>query len=140
MMALDTNVLVRLITKDDATETRQAVTLLLAGGPFWVSRVVLLELGWVLSSKRGPYAWDRKRVSDALHVIASLEGVFVEDQDRTRRALTWHRAGLDLGDAMVRAATPDEHMVVTFDRRFVSDAATHGVERVMHVTEATPTS
>ena len=52
MIALDTNVLVRLVTGDDATQAKRAAARFETGDAFFVSLTVALELEWVL---RGAY-------------------------------------------------------------------------------------
>ena len=52
MIALDTNVLVRLVTGDDATQAKRAAARIDTGDAFFVSLTVALELEWVL---RGAY-------------------------------------------------------------------------------------
>lgn len=123
MIVLDTNVLVRLITKDDIEQTRHAVALLSGFGPFCVSRVVLLELGWVL---RARYRYPREEIGRALHLVVTLGNVDVEDRDRCETALGLYAAGLDLGDAFVLAFSPDGATVATFDEPFVVNARSVG--------------
>ena len=48
MRAIDTNVLVRLITRDHASQVRTAEEFVARGA--WVSQLVLAEAMWVLSS------------------------------------------------------------------------------------------
>jgi predicted nucleic-acid-binding protein len=119
VIALDTNVLVRLVTKDDIEQTAQAVRLLRGDGPFAISATALLELGWVLGSKR-TYNYDRAAISRALHVVASLRNVVLSDPDRVREALTFFDAGHDLGDAFVLASAPSGATVATFDEALVA--------------------
>ena len=51
MRAVDTNVLVRLATRDDARQTAAAEAFVAAGA--WVSHLVLVEVVWVLASVLG---------------------------------------------------------------------------------------
>lgn len=116
MIVLDTNVLVRVITKDDIDQARQAFALLQGPGPFWIRRVVLLETAWTLKSR---YGYARAQVSQSLHVLVALEGVEVEARDRVRRALALYTAGMDFGDALIAARAPQGATVATFDTGFV---------------------
>lgn len=116
MIVLDTNVLVRLITKDDIEQTRQAVALLAGTGPFWIGREAILEAGWTL---KAAYKYSREDVVRALHLVATLDRVKVEGGERMHRALRMHGAGLDLGDALILAFAPEGTTVATFDERFV---------------------
>lgn len=117
MIAIDTNVLVRVITKDDIVQARKAAQLLRGPGSFWVTRTVLLELGWVLESR---YRYSRKDVSRALYLVVSVDSIVVEDEAHTKRALALHREGMDLGDAFIVSFAPPESTLVTFDRALAS--------------------
>lgn len=129
MIALDTNVLVRVITKDDIDQARQAAELLRGPGPFWIARSVVLELGWVLGSKRG-YGYTAAEVSRALGAVVRLRGVTVEDGQIVDEALRLHATGLDLGDAFLLASAPEGAVVATFDARLVSAAGGYDVREV----------
>ncbi len=119
MIVLDTNVLVRLITKDDIEQTRQAVALLEKNGPFWIGREAILEAGWTL---KAAYKYSRQDVARALHLVATLDSAQVEGGARMHRALRLHAGGLDLGDALILAFAPDGATVASFDERFVKRA------------------
>lgn len=118
MIVLDTNVLVRLVTKDDIEQATAAFALLRRGGPFWIGSTALLELGWVLGSKR--YGYARADVSRALKVVANLADAHVEDLARVRDAMTLYDEGHDLGDAFILAFSPSGATVATFDDGFVA--------------------
>lgn len=79
MIVLDTNVLVRLITKDDIDQTRQAVALVAGAGPFWIGREAILETGWTL---KAAYKYSREDVVRALRLVATLERAEVEGGER----------------------------------------------------------
>lgn len=128
MIVLDTNILVRVITKDDFEQTTQAVALLNGPGPFWIGREVLLELGWTLKSS---YRFSQAEVSRALHLVVSLDGVEIEDLDRVQKAIQMHAGGMDLGDAMVLAFAPPGATVVSFDAQFVRRAVKLGEQAVL---------
>ena len=56
MLAADTNLLVRVVTEDDAEQSPKARRIL-AENPIFISKTVLLETEWVL--RRGSVAWRR---------------------------------------------------------------------------------
>ena len=62
-VALDTNVLVRLLTNDDAEQARRAADLIDASVGCFVPITVVLELEWVL---RGAYRLPREAVIQAV--------------------------------------------------------------------------
>lgn len=119
MIVVDTNVLVRVVTKDDLDQTRQAVELLSTAERVWISRVVLLEVGWTLKSR---YRYAPEVVSRALHMVVALGNAEVEDADHVKQALGYHAAGMDLGDAFILAFAPARASVATFDTDFVKRA------------------
>jgi predicted nucleic-acid-binding protein len=48
MIGLDTNILVRYLTRDDEQQWQQAVTVIQQGQPCFITNIVLCELVWVL--------------------------------------------------------------------------------------------
>ena len=123
MIVLDTNVLVRLITKDDIEQTRQAAALLAGSGPFWIDRVVLLETGWVLRSR---YGYPTSAIARALRLAVALDNAEIEHRPRCDEALRLYESGLDLGDAFILAFAPAGATVATFDDRFAKRASAMG--------------
>jgi predicted nucleic-acid-binding protein len=119
MTALDTNVLVRVIARDDEAQRLRAEEVL-ASGPCFVPDTVLLELTWVLESVYGATS---ERIVAELEALLGVPTLFVASEARVRRALDGVAAGLDVADAFHRAASEDADRFVTFDRRFVRAAA-----------------
>jgi predicted nucleic-acid-binding protein len=113
MIAVDTNVLVRLVTNDDPAQASRAVRLF-ASEDVFVPKTVLLETEWVL---RGAYGLDRALIADALERLVGTASVAVETPAAVRRALGWFRAGLDFADALHLASlAPAAERFVTLDR------------------------
>ncbi|MGH9784636.1 MAG: type II toxin-antitoxin system VapC family toxin [Terriglobia bacterium] len=108
MLAVDTNVLVRVFTRDDPGEAARAIRLL-RSSPVWVAKTVLLETEWVL---RTVYEFSPDRVLAALRGLAGLEQVELEEPLQVARALAGYEAGLDFADAL--------HLASAEDRRFAS--------------------
>lgn len=94
MRGLDTNVLVRYLTQDDAAQARRANTLIAEavgkGDRCAIGVVVLCELVWVL---REAYGLDRPTVAGTLERILETAQFVVEDTDLVRQALEDYRAG-----------------------------------------------
>src|SRR5690348_9443293 len=101
MIAVDTNVLVRIITNDDPAETQRAIQLL-GSNTIWISRTVLLELVWVLKSKK--YALPPQQIIAHVRALASNGAVQLESPDHVRCALDWYATGMDFADALHLAA------------------------------------
>ncbi len=115
MRAVDTNVLVRLIARDDATQLARAEAFV-AGGA-WVSTVVLAETVWTLTSVYGP-----KPTGIAVVVAGLLHNpnVALEHADAVATALERFRRWPALGfvDCLVlEVARNAGHLPLgTFDR------------------------
>ena len=122
MIALDTNIVVRLILNDDPDQTARARRLL-AHGDVFLPLSVVLETGWVLSRRAGVSREDTVR---ALQAFLGVSGVVAEEPTRVRRALRLSAAGLDLGDAMHLCSSQACDSLASFDRRFARRAAALG--------------
>ena len=118
MRAVDTNVLVRLLTDDDEAQTRIAKRVMAAGDTF-ISSTVLLETEWVL---RGAYRFAPNEVNLALSALGGLRGVTFEAPNVVAQALDWHREGMDFADAIHLASASSCELFVTFDRKLASQA------------------
>lgn len=130
MLAIDTNVVVRLLTGDDPDQAARARALL-AGGRVFVALTVLLEAEWVL---RCAYGFDRLAVVGALEAFAGLEAVVVERPQLLAGALRRCAAGMDFADALHLGAAEGCEGFVTFDRRMIA-AAGDGYVRDGYVRE-----
>jgi predicted nucleic-acid-binding protein len=118
MLAVDTNVIVRYLTRDDAEQFAKA-SALIRGEDVYVCITVLLETEWVL--RRG-YRFGRERIIAALAAFAGLPRVTLEDPNAAARALDWMRSGMDFADALHLAKAEDCDAVVSFDQRFAAVA------------------
>lgn len=120
MIALDTNVLVRLVTGDDAVQAKRVAARIDTGDAFFVSLSVALELEWVL---RGAYKLARDRVVASFEALLSIRNLrFAEDQAITR-ALAHYRLGLDFADALHLEAASRCSALLSFDSKFRHRAA-----------------
>jgi predicted nucleic-acid-binding protein len=94
VIALDTNVLVRFLLRDDAAQAAKARRLidscLDASDPCLVSNPVLCELEWVLESV---YGASRHDVASAVQGLLSTPPFQVEDAEVTRQALQSYAKG-----------------------------------------------
>ena len=111
MIAVDTNVVVRFLTRDDPAQAARAKALIEAG-PVFVPRTVVLETAWVLRSR---YRFERAAVGAAITRFASLPGIEVEDGPAVMRALAWYGQGLDVADALHLASSHPARAFATFD-------------------------
>jgi predicted nucleic-acid-binding protein len=86
MRAVDTNVLVRLVTRDDAEQVAVAEAFIAPGA--WVSHLVLAEAMWVLASvyDLGPSA-----IVTAVEMLLNHRDLSLQDADVVAAALTHFR-------------------------------------------------
>lgn len=118
MLAVDTNVVVRFLTRDDAAQFARADALI-KEREIYISTTVLLETEWVL---RSGYRYRRTRVVEALRDLAGLPRVRVEDAGLLAQALEWAERGMDFADALHLASAKDCEAFASFDRRLVRQA------------------
>jgi predicted nucleic-acid-binding protein len=115
MLAVDTNVLVRLLARDDARQALAADEAV-AGGA-WISHLVLAEAIWVLDAV---YSRTSKQLIAALDLLLIHESLVLQDADVVNAALTQFRARPALGfsDCLVlEIARKAGHVpLATFDK------------------------
>lgn len=113
MITLDTNVLVRYLTKDDPAQTAEVIELL-SNNECYVQHTVLLEVVWVLGSKAG-HNWSRELIIENLNHLFSLPELLVQNPVSVAQAIKWYEAGMDFADALHLASA--KSTFATFDRR-----------------------
>ena len=118
MRAVDTNVVVRFLTRDDPAQASRAKAVIDAGDVF-VGTTVLLETEWVL---RSVYGFAREDVARALGALAGLPGVSVESPVLLGEALQRTVSGMDFADALHLGAAERCEAMLTFDSRFIEAA------------------
>lgn len=115
MRAVDTNVLVRLIVRDDLRQTQVAEGFVADGA--WVSHLVLAETMWVF---RAQYAAGPQQIATAVALLLNQQQVVFEDEEVVEAALQLYRARPSLGfsDCLVlEIARKAGHLPLgTFDR------------------------
>ena len=129
MTAVDTNVVVRLLTGDDPKQSAAARSLFTAG-PIWIAKTVLLETSWVLQSV---YGFDEDSVRDALAQLLGLGNVHTDDKPSLAAALALAARGIELADAIHLTGRPPGAAFVSFDRSFVRRAKRAGATEVSGV-------
>lgn len=118
MLALDTNIVVRLLTEDEKAQAAQARRLVGSNTTF-VSDTVILETEWVL---RSLYRLAPAEIIAGLRRFLGLEGVALENSARIAAALDQAEAGLDFADALHLAHAAHCEAFVTFDKALVRAA------------------
>lgn len=115
MRAIDTNVLVRLITRDDEKQVSAAEAFVARGA--WVSHLVLAETTWVLGAA---YELAHADIATAVEMLLHHQNLTVQDAEVVEAALQQYRDKPSLGfsDCLVlEIARKAGHVPLgTFDR------------------------
>jgi len=115
MRAVDTNVLVRLLARDEARQASAADDAIAKGA--WVSHLVLAEALWVLDAV---YERTPKQLVAALDLLLAHETLVLQDADVVAAAVRHFRAKPALGfsDCLVLeiARKAGQLPLVTFDK------------------------
>lgn len=124
MRAADTNVLVRLLERDDDRQVRAAEDFIAPGA--WISHLVLAETLWVLDAV---YERSPAQIATAVEMLLDHRQLVVQDPDTVAAALARFRERPALGFSdclVVEVARKAGHIPVgTFDRDFARmDSAT----------------
>ena len=94
MIGLDTNVLLRLLLRDDEAQAAAALRFVegacSAEAPCLINRIVLVEAAWVLASG---YGYGREQVAAILDAVLRTEVFAVENAAEAWAALKDYRAG-----------------------------------------------
>jgi predicted nucleic-acid-binding protein len=116
MRAIDTNVLVRLITRDDTPQVEAAQAFVAKG--VWVSHVVLAETVWVLGAA---YELHHAEIAAVIEMLLNHQQLTLQDADVVDAALDRYRERPALGfsDCLVlEIARKAGHLPLgTFDKR-----------------------
>jgi predicted nucleic-acid-binding protein len=123
-VALDTNLLVRLLTADDPEQSRRVADLIDASAACFLPITVVLELEWGL---RGAYRLDRRAVIAAIEGLMAIRHVHLEQDDLVRQALCLHRQGLDFANALHLLRSERCARFATLDRALARSAAQLGL-------------
>jgi predicted nucleic-acid-binding protein len=126
MRAVDTNVLVRLITRDDPRQTAAAESFIAKGA--WVSPLALAEAMWVLGSV---YELSPRDQAKAIEMLLNHRDLVLHDREVVAAALGLFRERPVLGFSdclMVELARKAGHLPLgTFDRNL---AKVEGTQRL----------
>lgn len=120
MMALDTNVLLRLLLRDDAAQARAAEQFVescrVNDELCLVSQIVMVEAAWVLESA---YGYPRNQIAEMIEYILLADALSVEEAHHVWAALRDYRASrADFADCLIGRANQalGSERTVTFDR------------------------
>ncbi len=116
MIAVDTNIVVRFLTRDDEPQFNKAVALF-KRNDILIPDSVILESEWVLR-----YAYDFKPTSirEAFKKLFGLPNVHLSNATSIAQAIEWHASGLDFADAIHLSLCQQYDQLFTFDDKFIS--------------------
>ena len=127
MIGLDTNVVVRLLTQDDARQVKRASEAIgsrcSADAPGWINSIVLVEVVWVLS---GAYKYSRGEIVGAIEKLLQVRELEIQNVDEAWEALQLYRDHpADFSDYYLAAINRKRgcETTLTFDAR----AAENGI-------------
>ena len=122
MIALDTNILARLLLADDAAQLARVKTLLGKKQSYSAPITVMLELVWVLEANDcTPLEIER-----GINLLLGLANFQPANPQELKQALAWYANGMDFADALHLALSHDAKQLVTFDKKFVKLAKKSG--------------
>lgn len=110
MKAVDTNVVVRLLIRDDPVQVARADAIFDDG--VLIPLTVLLETGWLLKSR---YNYARGEVAASLLALLDMSDVTIPDTDTVRWAIERFAIAGDLADLIHLVASAEADAFVTFD-------------------------
>lgn len=118
MIGLDTNVLVRYLTRDDEQQWQQAVTIIQQNQPCFITNIVLCELVWVL--KGANYGLRKDEIINVLEAILHSAAFEFENRSTVDQALQRYKQGkADFSDYLIGAISRQAGCTetVSFDRK-----------------------
>ena len=118
MIAVDTNLVVRILTNDDPVQARRAIKILKSDAVF-IPKTVFLETEWVL---RHAYGIGRPNIIKGFQRLLGLSNVSVEDPESIYHAISWYEDNLDFADALHLASAKKCERFASFNNAFIKKA------------------
>ena len=112
MIGLDTNILVRYLTRDDEQQWQQAVTVIQHNQLCFISNIVLCELVWVLKSAN--YSFRKDEISNVLEDMLHSAAFEFENRSTIDQALQRYKQGkADFSDYLIGATSRQADCIET---------------------------
>lgn len=125
MKAVDTNVLVRVLTGDDEKQAALAAETLAQG--VFVGRGVLMEVEWVL---RSTYKWPRARIVAAMGDLFREASIATKDKVALSWAVGRYAKGADWADMLHLLDASGCDAFLSFEARLAAEAGLGSPVRV----------
>jgi predicted nucleic-acid-binding protein len=123
MIGLDTNLLARLLLRDDAAQHARVRALLQTEQVFTAPVTVLLELVWVLEANDCTPA----EIERGMQLLLGLRNFKPPGADAVRTAMRAYAQGVDFADALHLAMNAGDDAFMSLDKAFARKAATLGL-------------
>lgn len=118
MIAIDTNIIVRLLTQDDEAQY-QASLKLFSENDIFITDTVILEAERVL---RYAYDFEPSAICNAFKKLFGLRNICLSNAQIVASAIHWHEQGMDFADAFHLALSQHASALKTFDDKFIRKA------------------
>lgn len=123
MIGVDTNLLVRYLTKDDEQQWQSATSILQSGETCFIPNIVLCELVWVLRGK--PYQYPKADILSTLEAMLQTPVFEYENRPLVYQALQRTKQGkADFSDYLIGAICQQAgcEQTATFDRKLKTES------------------
>jgi len=131
MIAIDTNILVRLLVDDPGQpeQVRAARTLAQQAGTVYVPTIVLVECAWVLDSA---YHFNKSALLTVLSHLCGNDAFVLQDLESTLKALEYYREGTaDFADYLILVQSQRQGLDLhTFDQRLARQPGVRLLETI----------
>ncbi len=128
MIAVDTNILTRVFTRDTEAEAERAFALLQKQEQIFIAKTVLLELEWVL---RKGYGYPAGQILALFRELLDTPKMHVEDEATVVQALSYYERGMDFADALHVASAASGCAFATFDLALRRALGRMGIRKVV---------
>jgi predicted nucleic-acid-binding protein len=115
VIAIDTNIIVRFLTKDDAKQY-SASRKLFETEEIYISDTVIMETEGVL---RFAYEFESIEICNAFRKLFGLPNIKLSNEFIIAQVINWHEQGLDFADAFHLALSQNIPALKTFDDKFI---------------------
>jgi predicted nucleic-acid-binding protein len=118
MIGVDTNIIIRFLTHDDAKQYQNSFSIF-QNHEVYISDSVIMETEWVL---RYAYEFSSEDICNALVKLFGLSNIHLSNPTFIAQAIEWHRHGMDFSDAIHLTQCQQCSKLYTFDKKFSSRA------------------
>lgn len=128
MIAIDTNMVVRFLTRDDKRQAARSHSII-DSNRIWISKTVQLETYWVLKSR---YGFSAAQAVNGLKAISTHRNVYLEHSEGVNKALVLFDQGIDFADALHLVSASGASQFSTFDQKLVPRSQKAGLVTVVN--------